>query len=86
MQALYNLGFSLLEKKRLTEALPYFSEACRIAPKSGDSHNALGFVLFRLGRLREAKKHFETALKLNPQDSNARENLERALRKLNEAP
>lgn len=82
MQALYNLGLSLLEKNRLNQALGMFTEACRIVPERVECHSAAGFVLFKLGRLAEAETCFRRAIALNPQDLQARKGLERVLERL----
>ncbi|MEW6137767.1 MAG: tetratricopeptide repeat protein [Thermodesulfobacteriota bacterium] len=80
VHALYNLGSSLLEQKRVPEALEVFQEACRIAPDHAESNNAAGVILHRLGRLSEAENHLRRAVELKPNDSRARANLERLLK------
>ena len=82
VQALYNLGLSLLEKNRLTQALEMFTEACRVVPERVECHKAAGFVLYKLGRLAEAETCFRKAVEINPQDLQARKGLERVLERL----
>jgi len=78
VQALLNLGKTLVEQQDLAGAMFYFQQAAQIAPESGPAHNNMGAVCLRAGKFEEAAKHFKEALKLNPNDLTIKKNLELA--------
>lgn len=82
IQALYNLGCVLVERKRLGEALDMFGEVVRIVPEHADSQYFMGVLLLRFGRVAEAKKHLKAAIKALPDDPIARKTVERVLENL----
>jgi Flp pilus assembly protein TadD len=64
------LGRSLLENEKLSEAIAELSLAASTDPKLAEAHNLLGVAYHRKGLRELARRSFETALKLekkNPQ-------------------
>jgi protein O-mannosyl-transferase len=59
-----NLGYLLLEKNQLQEAIGYFEKSLEINPNFSEPHNNLGDTLIRVGRTNEAIMHFQKALEL----------------------
>lgn len=74
-----NLGVSLAEKNRLTEAIHYYSEGLKINPHYIKLHNNLGDAFLRMGRIDEAIRHFEKALQIKPAYAKALLNMGNAL-------
>jgi Flp pilus assembly protein TadD len=61
-------------------AEPYAREALRLEPGNPTAHNVLGITLASNGHIDDAIAQFQQALQINPGDSQARANLERAMR------
>jgi hypothetical protein len=61
-----NLGYALLEKGRIDEALDKLYYARMLNPEYAKTYLNLGVALARKGRLDEAKENLETALAKNP--------------------
>jgi tetratricopeptide (TPR) repeat protein len=61
-----NLGCTLAEQGRVTEALEYFSESLKKDADFVDAHCNMAKALVSLGRLDEAIGHFTAAVRLNP--------------------
>jgi Flp pilus assembly protein TadD len=78
-----SLGAALQELRRLDDAIAVYPTALSLAPdaSAADLHNALGVALAQAGRTAEAIASFREALRLNPGLRQARENLDRALRR-----
>jgi tetratricopeptide (TPR) repeat protein len=74
-----NLGVTLREQKRLTEAISHFSEALRIKPGYAKTHNNLGIALAQQGKLAEAIGYLSRALQIQPDYAEAHNNLGTAL-------
>jgi tetratricopeptide (TPR) repeat protein len=74
-----NLGVTLKEQERLTEAISHFSEALRIKPDYAKTHNNLGTALARQGKLTEAIGYLSKALQIQPDYAEAHNNLGTAL-------
>ncbi len=66
----YNMGVSLVWRRRFADAEPYFLTAIRGLPESSpflaDSHYNIGLALMNEGRLDEAVRHYRRSLELNP--------------------
>jgi tetratricopeptide (TPR) repeat protein len=60
------LGYLLLRKGALDEALASFDEALRLNPRHHESQTGKGIVLARKGDLRRAEQVLKDALALNP--------------------
>jgi tetratricopeptide (TPR) repeat protein len=66
-RALYNLGLSLLQAGRLSEAIAQFEAALKLSPTFADAHNNLGNAWAKLpGRLNDAIAEFKEVLRLQP--------------------
>jgi len=75
----YNLGVTLAEQGRRTEAIAHFEKTLKIQPGSADAHNNLGVVLAAAGRVDAALRHFQIALNIQPDYPDARRNAALAL-------
>jgi len=51
-------------------------------PDYAEAHNNLGVALAKQGRLKEAMSHFSEALRIKPSFREARDNMDRASRKM----
>lgn len=83
-EILYNLGNSLIKQGKYSQGI----RALRQSADKGDAkiktaslYNA-GNALYSMGNYRESVESYVEALKLNPDDTDAKHNLELALRKL----
>jgi Flp pilus assembly protein TadD len=74
-RALYNLGLSLLQAGRRSEAMTQFEAALKLSPGFADAHNNLGNALWMAGRVAEAAPHYEAALRLNPGSAEVHNNV-----------
>ena len=61
-----NLGYILLEKNQVTNAIPYFNKSLEVNPNFSEPHNNLGDALVRIGKTDEGMRHFEKAVELDP--------------------
>jgi tetratricopeptide (TPR) repeat protein len=75
----YTLGFALVEKGRLEDAVEHFEKALQLKTDFPEAHNNLGAVLARTGRPGDAIEHFRQALRSRPDYVEARINLGAAL-------
>lgn len=80
----YNIGYALLEKGDLVEALEEFRIATNIYPDFDWAVNKYGVALFRLNRVHEAIKKFKQAIEINPNYVEPYSNLGLAYMKLGE--
>lgn len=76
------LGITLVELKRYSEALGPLSEAEKLGLDNLRLDNSLGGALANAGRLKEAVDHYQKALKLAPNDPPLRLNLALAYLKM----
>lgn len=65
-----NLGYLLLEKNQLNDAVTYFKKSVEVNPNFSEPHNNLGDALIRLGQTNEGMGHFRKALELIQSDRN----------------
>lgn len=80
----YNLGCSMEQLGQLDKAVAHFESALRINPDHAESLNNYGVVLCKQGRMAKAVPRFERAIRLRPDYPDARENLKRARKLLNQ--
>jgi tetratricopeptide (TPR) repeat protein len=73
------IGFDLLQKGKVDEAIAHYQKALQIKPDFTEAHNNLGIVLLQKGRVDEAMDHFQAALEIKPNDAEAHYNLGIAL-------
>ena len=66
------LGWLLLKRGSLDEALKWFDEALRRTPRSIEARTGKGIALSRKGELGEAEQALLEALALNPRPARAR--------------
>jgi tetratricopeptide (TPR) repeat protein len=82
-----NLGNALARRGLLESAMEHYFRAITIEPKKANEvHNNIGAALITSGRYRDAVYHLNLALKINPNYTDARKNLETALKKINVNP
>jgi Tfp pilus assembly protein PilF len=74
-----NLGKTLAEHGKISDATAQFAAALQIKPDSPSVHVNLGNTLAAQGKLTEAIREFQTALRLKPDSAEARYNLGVAL-------
>lgn len=70
------LGYRLLGRGRLGEALFVFEENARRHPESWNAHDSLGEAYLKAGRTSDAIRSYERSLSLNPDNANAKKMLE----------
>jgi tetratricopeptide (TPR) repeat protein len=76
----YNhLGFDLLQKGEVIEAIPLFQKALEINPTYAKAHNNLGIALAQTEEVDPAIEHFRKAIEINPEFAEAYGNLGLAL-------
>ena len=61
-----SLGYALLQKGQIDDAVSEYRKALEIKPDYADSHNNLGNVLLQQGKISEAVEHYNRALKIDP--------------------
>jgi len=74
-----NLGLTLQNSGRETEAIEQYEQSLRVNPKNADAHNNWGTVLMREGKISDAIGHYEEALRIKPDYAEAYNNLGAAL-------
>ncbi len=62
----YNLGSTLLDQRRLPEALASYRRALEIQPNFAEAHGNLGIVQHQLGHLEEAVRSYRRAVEIKP--------------------
>jgi len=70
-----NLGYSLLQKGQVDEAMAQFQKALEINPNYADARNNFGFTLVQKGQADKAIAQYQMALELNPNYAGAHCNL-----------
>lgn len=76
-----NLGLSLIEQRKPSEAMRVFTEGLQLHPTYAPMHSHLGRLLAEEGRLGEAITHLTIALRLQPDSPGAHNDLGVALAK-----
>ncbi len=72
---LNRLGYQLLEKGKVDEAIFVLKINVENFPKSANAYDSLGEAYFTAGKYQEAKKSYQKNLKLNPTNNHAKEML-----------
>jgi len=85
-ELVYNLGNALLKQKKYDQALQSLAQASAKADRGLQAKAWFnsGDALFEMGRYQDAAQAFIQSLRINPGDRDAKNNLELALRKLQE--
>jgi len=76
----WHLGAALASQGLRHEAFDHLRRSIALDPSNEAAHNDMGAMLIREGRLDEAIGYFERALSLNPNFTDARANLEIAMK------
>ena len=74
-----NLGYALVKKGDIGEAITHYKTAIKINPTYANTYNNLGSVLAQQERLKDAITHYKTAIKINPNLAKAYNNIGHAL-------
>ncbi len=85
-ELIYNLGNTLLRQKKYDQAVQALNQAVGKGNRGlqGNAWYNLGNALFETGKYRNAADAYVQTLRINPADHEAKQNLELALRKLQE--
>ena len=85
-ELIYNLGNTLLKQKKYDQAVQALNQAAGKGKRGlqGSAWYNLGNALFETGKYRNAADAYVQTLRINPADRDAKQNLELALRKLQE--
>jgi Ca-activated chloride channel homolog len=83
-ELLYNMGNTLLRQKKFDQAVQALHQAINKGNRGlqGNSWYNLGNAFFENGKFKEAVESYVQTLKINPADREAKQNLELALKKL----
>jgi hypothetical protein len=73
---LNNLGYTLLEKERVQDAVAIFELNAAEHPRSANAYDSLGDAYLKLGSKAAAIRSYRKSLKLDPSNSNARNRLQ----------
>jgi len=73
--AWHNLGLSLINAGRSSEALPFLERASKLAPNDADTNSSFGAALIECGEYDLARVHLELAIRSNPKDHVAMRNM-----------
>jgi len=74
-----NLGYALIQKGSVDEAITQYQRALEIKPDYEEAHYNLGNALIRKGSVDEAIAQYQTALQIKPDYAEAHDNLGNAL-------
>lgn len=72
-----NLGYSLLRKKKVNEAIEVFKLNVEAYPESANVYDSLGEAYLLRGDKQKAIENYEKSLKLDPKSENAKEVLKK---------
>jgi len=70
-----NIGLTLVDLKRPTEAIPYLKQAIGLNPTIEDAHFKLGVAFEILGEIKKAESSYAQVLKLNSFNEKAHNNI-----------
>ncbi|MEA1917307.1 MAG: tetratricopeptide repeat protein, partial [Campylobacterota bacterium] len=82
VSAYSNLGITLMELNRVSEAIENFTKALSLKPNYAEGYNNLGIALQDLKELDDAVKNYKKAIAIEPNYAQAYYNLGNALRDL----
>lgn len=85
VEAYYNLGFAQRGNQQLSMAVSAYKEAIRLSPEMAEAYVSLGQVLLEMGNTTQAVLNFERALQLKPGIERARQGLNLARSRIEEA-
>ena len=69
------LGYTLLQKGQINEAIADYEKAIQIRPSYAQAHNNLGNAFMQNGRLVEAAAQYQKVLELEPEDPQVHNNM-----------
>jgi tetratricopeptide (TPR) repeat protein len=78
-KSLFMQGNRCIERGAYSEAIGFYQDLMRIAPRHVAAVNNLGAALSKLGRYKEAETYFYQAIKIEPDFPDAHSNMGRAL-------
>jgi protein O-mannosyl-transferase len=84
VEALSGLGVTLCRVGRVDESFVYYERALRLQPQNAIVHSNLGVALYTHGKYDEAIAHFKQALEIDPNYTDARNNLIRAEKRIDQ--
>src|SRR5262249_42607570 len=73
--ALIPLGFALLQKNRISDAIAIFQLNVEEYPKSGNAYDSLADAYAKDGQKQKAIANYRQSLKLDPKNQNAADQL-----------
>lgn len=76
-ERLNNLGYSLMQQKKLAEALAVFKANVELYPQSANTYDSLGEAYMANGEKELASANYKKSLELDPQNKNAVEMLKK---------
>ena len=76
-EAMFSLGWALMDEKRYLEAAPILKQAVRLNPKNADTHYSLGMVYAELGRNDDALTQYRKTLQMDVNHTGAHEKIAR---------
>jgi tetratricopeptide (TPR) repeat protein len=74
-----DLGITLLNQDKASEAIGHFEEAIRLKPNYAQLYGNLGLALLKTGQTNEALEQFQAAVRVKPDDADAHYDLAGAL-------
>ena len=74
-----DLGITLLNQDKASEAISHFEEAIRLKPNYAQQYGNLGLALLKTGQTNEALEQFQNAIRVKPDDADAHYDLGGAL-------
>ncbi|MEO1654941.1 MAG: tetratricopeptide repeat protein, partial [Bacteroidota bacterium] len=79
---LNSLGYVLLRKKQLNDAIRVFELNVQEYPASANTYDSWGEALLSDGQLEKAKIQYQKALELDPESQNAKKMLEEIAKRM----
>ena len=72
-KTLDEIGYALLEKNRINEAIAIFSYNTKLFPKDGNAFDSLGEAYYKQGDKKNALINYKKSLKLEPDNKGAKD-------------